>query len=456
MHTASLSAEVFAARRARLAAAFGPGTVIAVPAARPTIRNHDVDHEWRQDSEFWYLTGFDEPDCVLVLVPGRAGEESAIFVRPRDPKQETWNGRRAGVERAATRIGVAVAFDIGDFDREFGRLVEGACQVAWPIGRDAAFDQRVVAAGRRHRTQPRLHLTGPDHYVDVALVLSEHRMCKAPEEVELLRASAAITAAAHHEAMRVCRPGVDERQLQAAVEFVFRAHGSERVGYGSIVARGDNATILHYRENQDAVGDGDLVLIDAGAERCYLTADITRTFPASGRFSAAQQAVYAVVLDAQKQCIAACTPDHTILEVHEIALRVLTAGLVALGVLDGEVEGLVRDEKYKPYYMHRTSHWLGMDVHDAGRYHDPDPAGNRSRRLQPGMVLTVEPGLYFASDDVAAPEHLRGIGVRIEDDILVTDGAPEVLTAMCVKEIDEVEAMVGSGGAWVRLPGGPP
>ncbi len=448
--------EIFRARRQRLCEAYGAGTVIAVQSAHHSIRNHDVEHEWRQDSDFWYLTGFDEPDCVLVLVPGRAEGEAVVFVRPRDPAMETWNGRRAGVERAAQWLGADQAQDIGKFDEELGKLCEGARQVAWALGRDATFDARVIKAARKHRTQPRLFLDGPDHYTDLALVLSEQRLHKSQHEIELLRKAAAATAEAHHEAMRLCAAGVTERELQAAVEYVFRASGSDRVGYGSIVARGDNATILHYRDNNATAQAGDLVLIDAGAEIGYLTADVTRTFPASGRFSDAQRAVYDIVLDAEVQAIALCRPGHSIAEVHDCALRVLTAGLVRLGVLQGDdIAQLVKDEAYKPWYMHRTSHWLGMDVHDTGRYHDtgtaPEPGKpNRARTFVPGMVLTVEPGLYFATDDEKVPAQFRGIGVRIEDDVLVTAGDPEVLTAACVKEIADIEAMVGQGGRFVR------
>lgn len=437
---------IFRLRRQRMMQALGPDSVAVVQSAQHSIRNHDVEHEWRQDSDFWYLTGFDEPGSVLVV----KGDQATVFVRPRDPEQETWNGRRAGVERAAAWLGVEQAFDVGKFDEELGKLCEGCAQVALLLGRDPAFDQRVIKAARRHRTLPRLHLIGPDRYIDLTAVLSELRIRKTELEQAVLAQAGRVTADAHHEAMRICRPGLGERHLQAAVEYVFRANGSDRVGYGSIVARGDNATILHYRENNAQIRDGDLVLIDAGAECDYLTADVTRTFPANGRFSEPQRQVYAIVLDAEKQCIAMCTPQHTILQVHEHALKVLTQGLVQLGVLTGDVAELVKTEAYKPWYMHRTSHWLGMDVHDTGKYHELAGQGTQSRHLEPGFVLTVEPGLYFAADDARIPEQLRGIGVRIEDDVLVTAGEPVVLTAACAKEIADIEAMVGSGGQYVR------
>ena len=448
--TTSIDLNMFQHRRQRLMSAFELGAIVVVPSAHHSIRNHDVEHEWRQASDFWYLTGFDEPDSVLVMRRGRTEGETLVFVRPRDPAQETWHGRRAGIERAAQRLGVDCALDVNNFEEEFAKLCDGASQVVAPLGQDTAFDQRLIRAARRHRTQPRLHMDGPNSFIDLAAVLSEQRLHKSPAEIENLRRAGAITAQAHHEAMRICQSGRNERELQAAVEYVFRAAGSDRVGYGSIVARGDNSTILHYRENCDEIGDGDLVLIDAGAEIGYLTADVTRTFPACGKFSDAQRQVYEIILDAEKQAISLCTIGHTILDVHNRALRVLTQGMIDLGLLSGNVEELVNSGAYKPYYMHRTSHWLGMDVHDTGRYHDCFATGNLSRSLVPSMVLTVEPGIYVPIDDEKAPAHLRGIGIRIEDDVLVTTGQPEVLTAACVKEIADVEAMVGTGGLWCQ------
>lgn len=441
---------LFANRRKHLMDAFGPGAVILVPSARLAIRNHDVEHEWRQDSDFWYLSGFDEPDSLLALCPGRAEGEYVLLVRARDKAMETWNGRRVGVERVGELLGADQGLDIKELDTHLGKLLEGAREVVWPVGRDPAFDQQVFKAARRHRALPRLHMDGPDHFSDVALVLSEMRLHKTSEEIAILRRAGQLSSEGHHEAMRICQPGVNERQLQAALEYVFRSGGSQRVGYGSIVARGDNATILHYRENCELVRPNDLVLIDAGAEVDYLTADITRTFPASGKFTAEQRAIYDLVLESQLQAIALCTPQHRFIDVHNKVLQVLTQGLVDLGLLTGSVEELIATEKYKRFYMHRTSHWLGMDVHDTGKYHDSLPTGNLSRQFNPGMVLTVEPGLYLASDDLEIPEAFRGIGVRIEDDVLIADEGPDILTADCVKAVADVEAMVGSGGHWVK------
>ena len=431
---------IFARRRQQLMDAYGPGSILIVPAAREQQRNADVDYAFRQDSDFYYLTGFEEPDAILVLCPGRQGEQVVLFVRPRDRDAETWNGRRAGVEGAVDRYRAEKAFSISEFETELPRLVEGTRQVCFTLGRHAPLDKIVLAAAQRHRTQPRLGIDGPDYFADPLAVLSEMRLHKQPQEIETLRRAASITAQGHHEAMRIGAPGVGEWEMQAALEFVFQASGSQRVGYGSIVAAGENATILHYTTNRQRAADGDLVLIDAGAELDFLTADVTRVFPVSGRFSPAQRAVYEVVLEAELRAIDACRVGRAAQDVHDVAVRTLTEGMVSLGLLDGNVTDLIASEAYRRYYMHRTSHWLGMDVHDVGRYRQ----GGEWRSLAAGMVLTVEPGIYIAKDDTSAPIALRGIGIRIEDDVLVTDDGPDVLTGECVKEIEDIEAMVAS------------
>jgi len=431
---------VFARRRQQLMDAYGPGSILIVPAAREQQRNADVDYAFRQDSDFYYLTGFEEPDAILVLSPGRQGEQVVLFVRPRDRDAETWNGRRAGVEGAVDRFHAEKAYPVSAFEMELTRLVEGTRQVCYTFGRHATLDRMVLQAAQRHRAQPRLGLDGPDYFADPLAVLSDMRLYKQPNEIEALRRAAAITAHGHHEAMRIAAPGAGEWEIQAALEYVFQASGSPRVGYGSIVAAGENATILHYTTNRVRAKDGDLVLIDAGAEVDFLTADVTRVFPVSGRFSPAQRAVYEVVLEAELRAIAACRVGRAAQEVHDIAVRTLTEGMVTLGLLSGNVTDLIASEAFRRYYMHRTSHWLGMDVHDVGWYRQ----GGVWRNLAPGMVLTIEPGLYIAADDDAAPEALRGIGIRIEDDVLVTDDGPDVLTAQCVKDIADIEAMVAS------------
>lgn len=442
----------FARRRRHLMDAYGTGSILVIPGAHMVSRNSDVEHDFRQDSDFWFLTGFDEPDSVLVLAPGREGEETVMFVRPRDRDAETWTGRRAGVEGAVADYGADKAFLVDAFEVELARLCENAKQFCFTLGRDPDLDQKVIRAARRHRLQPRLGLDGPDHWSDPAVVLGEMRLHKDDEALADMRRAASITAHAHNEAMRLSAAGLGERELQAAIEYVFKAAGADRVGYSSIVAAGANATILHYNTNRMQIGAQDLVLIDAGAEYRYQSADITRTFPASGRFTPAQRLVYEVVLHAQKEAIDACRTDKSVQDVHDLTVRLLTEGMVRIGLLQGEVAALIADNSFRRYYMHRTSHWLGMDVHDVGTYR----AKGEWRPLTPGMVLTIEPGLYVAEDDEKAPVEFRGIGVRIEDDVLVTGGAPEVLTAECVKEIHDIEAMVGSGSRYVSrvvLPG---
>lgn len=436
---------VHAQRRQRLMQSFSSGSVLIIPSAHHSIRNHDVDHPWRQDSDFWFLTGLDEPDSVLVLLPGRFGEEVVLFVRTRDPAAETWNGRRCGLEGAVSRFGAEKAYAIQDFDAQLGKLLEGVREVAWVFGHDPAFDQRVISAARRHRTQPKLRVDGPDHLTDLSAALWPLRQFKEPSEIAALRRAGQISAEGHHEAMRLAQPGMNEAQIQAGLEYVFKSGGGTRLGYGSIVAGGDNATILHYVENNQPVADGALVLVDAGCEVDQHTADITRTWPVNGRFSPAQRAVYDVVLRAQLAAIDACRVGRRFHDVHDIAIRHLTTGMVEIGLLTGEVDALIADLSFKKYYMHGTSHWLGLDVHDVGHVHQD----KESRPLEPGMVLTVEPGLYVSLDDLDAPEHLRGIGVRIEDDVLVTEGDPDVLTASCVKRPEDLERMVQAAAVWV-------
>lgn len=440
--------DIYADRRQRFMDLVGADAAVVISSAGMKVRNADVEYAFRQDSDFYYLTGFDEPDSVLLLRPGFDEERCVLFVRPRDPKAETWTGRRAGTEGAVARFGADTAFEMSKLEEELGRLLQGVARLGFTVGIGDPVEATVLKAARHQWTKPRATFTGPDVIFDARALLHETRIIKSPAELVSLRRAGAITSEGHHEAMRVAAPGRDEYHVHAAVEYVFRASGSARVGYGSIVATGENGTILHYTANRGAIGDNDLLLIDAGAEVDYLTADVTRTFPASGRFTPEQRAVYEVVLAAELQSIAACTAGRPYMDTHDISVRVLTEGMVDLGLLKGDVDELIAEEAYKPYYMHRTGHWLGMDVHDVGRYNlDGAP-----RPLLAGMVTTIEPGIYIAPDAEDAPEALRGIGVRIEDDVLITEGAPEVLTADCVKSIDDVEAMVRQAPRWVRQP----
>lgn len=439
------AATLFTERRRRLLASAPADAVLVLPSASMTIRNADVEHDFRQQSDFFYLTGFDEPDAVCVLRNG-ADPQYVLFVRPKDPERETWTGKRAGVLGAVDLYGADAAFAVGDLDTELPKLIDGALQLGYAWGEDAHRDATIARAARAHRLKPRDPLVGPDITFDPRALLHETRLRKTEPEIADLRRAATITVDGHHEAMRLCTPGIGEYELQAAAEYVFVGSGATRVGYSTIVAGGENATILHYNTNRMRLRDGDLVLIDAGAEHAYYTADVTRTFPVNGRFTPAQRAVYEVVLEAQIAAIEACTVGRPFQDSHDVAVRRLTEGMCALGLLSGGIDELIETAAYKRYYMHRTGHWLGMDVHDVGAY----MVERQPRALEAGMVTTVEPGLYIAADDEQAPEPLRGIGVRIEDDILITDSGPDNLTAACVKQVEDVETMMRDTPRWVR------
>ncbi|HEY4242697.1 MAG TPA: aminopeptidase P N-terminal domain-containing protein [Kofleriaceae bacterium] len=426
---------VFAARREAYLRALGPSSVAIVRSLPERLRNGDAYHLFRQHSDVYYLTGFQEPDATLVL---RSGAEKPVtmFVRPRDPAAETWTGRRAGVEGAVATYGASVAYPAAELASRLGELIANTDEVHWALGVDEELDRMLGAALARLRMSEKKGLRPPRAVVDPRTSLHELRLHKAPEELAAMREAAAISADAHVAAMRAGKPGVTEYELEALLAYEFRSHGGDGPGYASIVGTGDNATILHYVENDARIADGDLVLVDAGCEYARYTADITRTWPANGRFSDAQRAVYEVVLEVQKAAVALAVPGASLAQIHDFVIRGLTEGMIRLGLLEGTADERIADESFKKFYMHGTSHWLGLDVHDAGAYAVP---GAASRPLAPGMVITVEPGLYIAAHDEAAPPQLRGIGVRIEDDILVTAGGNENLTAACPKEIADLE-----------------
>ncbi len=420
----------FAARRAAVLAAIEPG-VMVVPARREGAYA-GVGEPFRQDSDFLYLTGFEEPDAVLVL---RSGAEApyVLFVRPRDPERERWTGPRAGPEGATERYGADRAGVLGDLDAELSRLLENTPRLFYRLGRDRRFDDRVLDALDRARARARQGIYAPGSIEDPAQVLAPLRAVKSAAELERMARAAAITCAAHLHAMRLARAGLGEQDLDALLLREFRAGGA-RPAYPPIVAAGANATILHYDRNDGPLAAGGLVLIDAGCEYDHYAADVTRTFPVSGRFTAPQAEVYRLVLAAQAAAVGAARPGVTLEAVHAAAVEVLTRGLVEMGLVEGPVTAAVEAGRYKPFYMHRTSHFLGLDVHDAGVYCD----ASGPRRLEPGMVVTVEPGLYFAPE--AAPEPYRGIGVRIEDDVLVTTDDAVVLTSAAPSSLESVEA----------------
>jgi Xaa-Pro aminopeptidase len=428
-------AETFARRRAAFydaMSAESPSSVAVLPAAPVFVRNNDVDHEYRQDSDFFYLTGFDEPESTLVL--DAQHRKATLFVRPRDREREVWDGPRAGVDGAKERFGADDALLAGELDDKLPTLLQNRRRVYCRLGANRRFDDRLFGALDRVRARQRTGVTTPTEIVDPGAILHEMRLRKSPFEIETMRSAARITREAHQLAMGRARPGMREYEIEALLLDTFRRHGSERPAYGSIVGSGPNACVLHYRRNDRLMDKGDLLLIDAGCEYGYYASDVTRTFPVGSDFSREQQAIYELVLQAQVEGIAATRPGATLDEIHKICVATITAGLVRLGLLQGELEKIIESEGYKRFFMHRTSHWLGMDVHDVGAYFE---AGG-PRALEAGMVLTVEPGIYIAPDDATVPPEWRGIGVRIEDDVVVTESGREVLTDGIPKSVAEI------------------
>lgn len=427
----------FEERRRAVLEQLGEATQLVLFAAPVALRNNDVEHEYRQDSDFFYLTGCVEPDCVLVL--GGKKREAVLFLRPRDAEKETWDGRRLGVDGAKNKLGMSAAFPIGELDTELPKLLVGMQRVACFFGRREADDARLFRAIRRARARDREGLDWPTELLDAATILHERRLFKEPSELQTMRNAAAITADGFARIMAAAGPGVGEFELEALLREAFRRGGAQRVAYSPIVGAGENACILHYRENERRMESGELVLVDAGCELDFYASDVTRTFPVDGRFSAPQAELYDLVLEAQHASLAAVRPGATLDEVHWAGTRVLVNGLIRLGLIKGPFERALEEKSYKKYYMHRTSHWLGMDVHDVGRYQ----VGGNPRPLEPGMVLTVEPGLYVAAD-AEVDERYRKLGIRIEDDVLVTAEGYEVLTAAIPKERADVERACGA------------
>jgi Xaa-Pro aminopeptidase len=426
----------FAARRDAYMQALGPSAVAVVRSLPERLRNGDAYHRFRQHSDLVYLTGFLEPDTTLVLRPGAGTERVVMFVRPRDPEMETWDGRRAGLEGVKQDYGAEAAYPSAELPAKLWELLANTEELHYSLGLDPEMDQLIGAALVKLRKLEKRGKRPPRAVVDPRAALHELRLHKRPEELAALRKAAAISSDAHVLAMGLGRPGVFEHEIEALINYTFRTRGGAGPGYSTIVGAGENATILHYTANRCAIADGDLVLVDAGCEYDHYTADITRTWPASGRFTPAQRRVYDAVLITQKSAIAMARPGVTIDDIHHHCVKQLTEAMLALGLLTGTASERIADQGFKKYYMHGTSHWLGLDVHDVGAY----TREGKPRPLAPGMVITVEPGLYIALDDTTAPAELRGIGVRIEDDVVITaDGGPEVLTAACPKEIDEVE-----------------
>jgi Xaa-Pro aminopeptidase len=422
-------------RREQYMRAMGERSVALLRSPPEARRNGDVMFPFRQSSDLYYLTGFAEPDTTLVLRPG-GDPATALFVRPRDPERETWDGRRAGVEGATSRFGADHAYPSTELSSRLCDLLANVDDLYYSVGVDRAFDAVVMRAIADLRQMERRGLRPPKRIVDPRGLLHEMRLIKSHEEIAALRIAADITAEAHGAAMRLAAPGVSERELEAVIDYTFRRRGGSGPGYGSIVGSGDNATILHYVENDAPLRDGDLVLIDAGCEYEFYTADVTRTFPVSGRFTDVQRRAYEIVLAAQQACIDMTRPGVTLDALHDRAVEILTEGMIELGLLSGAAKDRIADGSYKRFYMHRTSHWLGMDVHDVGSYVEAD---GTPRPLVTGMVVTIEPGLYVARDADDVPDRLRGLGIRIEDDLLVTGDGHDNLTAATPKQVAEVE-----------------
>ena len=433
----NIPSEVFARRRRQLMDRLGSDAAALFVAAPVSVRSNDVEYPYRQSNNFLYLTGFVDPEAVALLLPGHPKEEFILFVRPRDPERETWTGRRAGVEGAVTTHDAQAAYPIDKLDEKIGEYVSERERLFYTFGRDVAFNQRVLGWMQQWQVLRPRSGKGPMAVLDPGEIVHEMRLVKSEEELACMRRAVAIATEGHHAAMRSAHDGVHEYEIEALLDYTFRRLGGSGPAYPSIVAAGVNATILHYTTNNQQMRADDLLLIDAGAEYGGYCSDITRTFPVGGSFSDAQRAIYDLVLHAQLAGIEAVRPGVPVDVPHTRAVEVLVDGLLALGLLKGERHEIISKELYRPFYMHRTSHWLGMDVHDVGKY---KLEGN-ARILEPGMVLTVEPGIYIGADHTDIDPRYLGIGVRIEDDILVTPTGHEVLSAAVPKASDDIEAL---------------
>jgi Xaa-Pro aminopeptidase len=437
-----IPASEYARRRRQLMRTIGKDAIAIVAAAPERIRNNDAHYPYRQDSDFHYLTGFPEPAAVLVLVPGRAQGEQILFCRERDRERERWDGPRAGTDGAVRTYGMDDAFPIDDIDDILPGLIEGRARVHYHFGRDTDFDLKLIGWVNRVRAEVRIGAVPPHEFAVLGHALHDMRLYKSRAELRTMARAAAIAAEAHVRAMRAARPGLTEAAIEAELVHTFRRNHAV-AAYEPIVGAGANACVLHYRANDAELKAGDLLLIDAGAEyQCYAS-DITRTFPVDGQWRHEQRAIYEVVLDAQRAAIAEARPGNSWIAPHEAAVRAITRGLIRLGIIKGALDVAVREERYKPWFMHKTGHWLGLDVHDVGDYR----IDGEYRVLEPGMVMTVEPGIYIAPDAKGIDKRWKGIGVRIEDDVVVTRGEPQVLTDGVPKDPDEIVELMSRTAA---------
>ena len=436
---AGIDNKEYARRRRQLMRIAGDDAILVLPAAPERIRSRDTHYPYRQDSDFWYLGGFPEPEAVLVMVPGRAHGEAILFCRERDPEREGWDGPRHGPEGAVEGFGFDDAYPIDDLDEILPGLLEGRSRVYYHFGHDTEFDIKLIGWVNRVRALVRSGAQPPHELLELGHLLDELRLFKSPAELRMMQRAADISVLAHQAAMHAARPGLHEYELQAEIERVFRMHGSVPA-YGSIVGAGANACVLHYVANNAVARDGDLVLVDAGAEYQGYAADITRTFPVGGRFSKEQRVLHDLVGAAQDAALAQARPGVPYEAGHEAAVRTLTEGLLRLGLLKGSLEKNLAGATYRRFYRHKTGHWLGLDVHDVGDYR----IEGESRLLEPGMVFTLEPGLYVAPDDTSVAAKWRGIGIRTEDDVLVTRDGHKVLTDKLARSADEIESLMAS------------
>lgn len=432
-----ISAKVFNRRRQDLMQLMGDGVAV-ISTSREATRNRDVLYRFRPDSDFYYLTHFPEPHAIAVLSPGREQGEYVLFCRDRDPQREKWDGSRAGVSGAIEQYGADDAFPIDDIGDILPGLLENRKKVYCNVGIYPEFDVKLLNWVNEVKSKSQAGVSAPHEIVDLGHVLHELRLIKQTEEITVMKRAARITASAHRAAMRACRPGMMEYEVEAELQYQFRLAGSDYPAYPPIVAGGRNACVLHYIDNAAPLQDGDMLLIDAGAEIDCYAADITRTFPVNGKFTAAQRNVYSIVLDAQAAAIDKTRAGVPWNEPHDAAVKTIVEGLIDLKLMTGSVEEICESGGYKRFYMHRTGHWLGMDVHDVGDY----KIDGQWRQLEPGMTLTVEPGIYIPDDDDIDP-HFRNIGIRIEDDVLIQRDGHMILTKDAPKRIDDIEALVG-------------
>ena len=432
-----ISKSEFSLRRKQLMKSIGKNGIAIVPAAPEKLRNSDADYLYRPDSDFFYLSGFAEPEALLILIPGRSEGQYVLLCRERDPAMETWTGRRAGLDGAIEEYGADQAYPIDHADEILPRLIEGRERVFFAFGNDETFDAKLMSWVNIVRKKARTGVQAPQEFVTLNHLLHEMRLIKSRGEINVMRRAAEIAAEAHCRAMKMCRPDIEEFKVEAELLHTFRSYNCHPA-YNSIVGSGANACVLHYVENNAQLKDGELLLIDAGAEYNFYASDITRTFPVNGKFSPEQKALYELVLESQLAAIKCVKPGNHWNKPHDAAVRVLTKGLIELGILKGELNKLIKDGAYRPYYMHRTGHWLGMDVHDVGEY----KINGKWRDLQPGMVLTVEPGLYIPAGSKGVAKKWWDIGIRIEDDVLVTKSGNDVLSKDVPKSVRDIEELM--------------